>query len=119
MCRYLGIGVLAVHNMAEASDWSSADIKREAAYQALHWMDYAQTRHIGNNCDRYAETNPVLGRCPSGKKIAEYFLATSLLHWGISYALNKEGREGWQYGTVVIEALVVGNNARIGIKMDF
>lgn len=108
--------MLALHEPAEASDeWRTQDMVTEIIYQAFHVYDHWQTRKISSNCDEYEELNPLLGSCPSSRKVDQYFLATGLLHMGISYTLPHGWREGWQYVTIGFEAGVVYANVQIGL----
>lgn len=98
-----------------ADEWRTQDTVKEVIYQSFHAYDHWQTRKISNNCDKYEELNPILGHCPSSRKVDQYFLATGLLHMGVSYILPHGWREGWQYVTIGVEAGVVYANIQIGL----
>ena len=112
--------LLLLPMVAEARDsWTSEDTAREASYLILHTIDWGQTRHISNNCDRFREGNVFLGDCPSLKEVDQYFALTGLAHVGISYVLPREWRKAWQYITIGIETGAVGHNYKAGVSIDF
>jgi hypothetical protein len=102
-----------------ADAWTKADTYREAAYLALHVVDWGQTLTIADNPDKWHEHNPVLGTHPSRGEVNNYFILTGLLHPVVSYILPRPYREIWQYSTIVLQIGVTANNARIGIGMGF
>lgn len=99
--------------------WTKADTAREAAYLALHVVDWGQTLEIADNPGQYHEHNPVLGSHPSRGEVNRWFAITGLLHPVVSYALPDEVRPYWQYGTIGIEVICIGNNVSLGIGMGF
>jgi hypothetical protein len=99
--------------------WTKADSAREAAYLALHVADWGQTLDIADHPDKWHENNPALGSHPSRGEVNRYFAITGLLHPVISYALPDDWRPYWQYGTIGLEVICVGNNARMGIGFGF
>lgn len=117
--KHLLTATLALSTPAVAGDWSAEDTKWQAAYIALHVADWGQTRDIAAKRDRYFEQNPVLGKHPSVKRVDSYFLATSIAHTAISYALPPDLRRRWQQITVVVQAGVVAHNYGIGLNINF
>jgi len=111
--------LLLVACPAHADEWTKEDTYREAAYLALHVADWGQTLEVANHPDEYHETNPVLGSHPSRGRVNAYFIATGILHPVVSYVLPRPYRELWQYGTIGIEIICVGNNAAIGVGFGF
>jgi len=101
------------------SDWTRADSMREASYLALHVLDWGQTLDIADHPEKFYERNPILGEHPSRGEVNRYFAAGMVLHPVVSYLLPRPYREWWQYSTIGLEMVVVGNNARIGIGMGF
>lgn len=99
--------------------WTRADTAREAAYLALHVVDWGQTLEIADNPERWHERNPVLGSHPSRGEVNRWFLGTAVLHPVVSYLLPDDLRPYWQYGTIGLELYCVGNNAALGIGMGF
>ena len=104
---------------AFAGEWTKADTAREVAYLALHVADWGQTLEIADHPEKWHENNPVLGDHPSRGQVNAYFIATGLLHPVVSYLLPHPYRTWWQYSTIALEVVVVGNNARIGIGFGF
>ncbi len=103
--------------------WTKADTAREAAYLALHGVDWGQTLDIADHPEKWHERNPVLGSHPGRGEVNAYFIATGLLHPVVSYGLRKYAPDGWseawQYGTIGLELYCVGNNYSLGIGMGF
>ena len=64
MLKLIFAALLLVSFSSQADEWTESDIKYEAAYLALHTVDWGQTRNIAKNPSRYSEVNPVLGKHP-------------------------------------------------------
>lgn len=104
----------------DQSSWSSDDINRQLIYGFLHGADWAQTRTIAKNPDRFYETNPILGEHPSSGKVNNYFLSTLLAHTLIANSLNSEWRKIFQNAGIGVEAGFSGRNkVKFGIGMTF
>lgn len=100
--------------------WTKEDINRELAYYLLHGADWAQTRTIAKNPDRYYEINPILGEHPSTGRVNNYFAATGLGHALLANTLPPEWRKWLQYGSIGVEAAMAGRNKfKVGIGMTF
>lgn len=100
--------------------WTSNDTKWQIAYIVVHTIDWRQTINIvEREGEGYYETNPILGRSPSRRRVDTHFAVTALAHTAISYALPPDWRRRWQMVTIGIEAGYVGYNYSIGLKMDF
>ena len=97
--------------------WSKQDKIMEVAYLTLHTVDWMQTRHA--DWTEFYETNPILGDAPSKTKTDIYFLTTAILHPAVTHVLPETWRVWWQAITIGIEAGVVGNNFRIGMRLGF
>lgn len=105
-----------------ANDWSKQDTYRELAFTTLITIDYLQTRTIVQNPDKYFEYNPATNRHPRQRSMDIYMTSCAVLHPIISYLLPPKSnkwkwinRENWQYITIGIEVISIGNNFRIGI----
>ena len=112
--------ILLLPLSANAADLSSLQIKKEIAWQAINLVDYGQTQSISKECnlsDRF-EYNPVLGPCPSHAAVNKYFLASALLHYGITRYLD-DNRDIWQNATIIVSGSIVYHNFSIGVKVDF
>lgn len=106
-------------NIAQADEWTQADSKRQAVYLTLHLMDFAQTRHIAANPDKFYETNNYLGRHPSAGQVNRYFLSTAILQGSIAYALPATARKAFQYLSIGHDLGFVAHNFSIGISLRF
>ena len=91
----------------------------EAAWQAIHVLDWGQTLSIADNPDEYHELNPLIGRHPSRGKVNTYMLASALIHPLITYAIPTEYRWYWLGGTLTLSSACVINNKAIGLKLGF
>ena len=111
--------LLFVSTSAFADEWTSTDTKREAVYLTLHTLDWAQTRNIARNPDKWYEQNAVLGKHPSVSQVDRYFITTGVLQFAIAYYLPAEYRKAFQYVTIGIEGGAVAHNFSIGISARF
>lgn len=102
-----------------ADDWREADTTREAIYLTLLAVDWAQTRNIARNPDRWQEYNPFLGDHPSVGRVDGYFITSGLLHVGIASALPARYRDVYQALGIGFQAGVVGHNFSLGISAKF
>ena len=102
-----------------ADEWTTADTKREAVYLTLHTLDWAQTREIARNPDKWHEQNAILGKHPSVSQVDRYFIATGALQFAVAYYLPAEYRKAFQYITTGIEIGAVTHNLSIGIGVRF
>lgn len=100
--------------------WTKADTAREAAYLALHGVDWGQTLYIADHPGEYHERNRLMfSEHPSRGEVNLKFAVGAVLHPLVSYLLPDEYRPWWQYGTIGLEAACVGNNISLGIGMGF
>ena len=113
------IFLLLVSSSAFADEWTSADTKREAVYLTLHTLDWAQTRNIARNPNKWTESNVILGKHPSVPQVDRYFIATGALHLAVAYYLPAEYRKAFQYITIGMEGGMVAHNFSIGLKAEF
>jgi hypothetical protein len=102
-----------------ADDWSTIDKQREVTYIAFHIMDWAQTRTIARNPNKWHETNSILGKHPSVDKVDAYFAVMALAHIAISNALPTEYRSTWQYISIGVEAGYVVHNLSLNVDIKF
>lgn len=111
------IGLLSPKAIA----WDWDDTAMESLYMAAHIADWGQTRDIAQQCGEgsYAETNPIIGRCPSIVRVNAYFFTTALLHAGLAKMLPKKYRRMFQVGTLGMQIGYISNNASIGLKVNF
>jgi hypothetical protein len=99
--------------------WSGLDYIRQAAITALFIVDWAQTRYIGTHCDQYQEAGVVLstvaGSCPNLKKLAVYYPIVMAGHAFVASRMERENRDIFQTGTIVVQTAVVMHNRNIGV----
>ena len=86
------------------------------AYNIVSAVDMLQTREIQSN-PRYTEMNPLIG--DTDGEIVGYFVAKSVLHYGITRIIPEKYRTGWLTISIVPSIVAVGNNHRIGVDMKF
>ena len=107
--------------------WTPQEIAKEAAWGAIHTIDWRQTRTIAKNPALYTENNPALGSHPSTSKVDFYMIGTGILHPVVTHLLpRKHYLFGWKWNpravfqnvTLIGSGACVLNNFAIGIKMD-
>ena len=86
------------------------------AYNVVSAVDMLQTREIQSNPE-YTEMNPLIG--DTDGEIAGYFVAKSVLHYGITRIIPEKYRTGWLTISIVPSIVAVGNNHSIGVDMKF
>lgn len=99
--------------------WSKADTYRQSGVALMLTVDWAQTRKIAQNPDKYSEMNPVLGSHPSTGEVDAYFLTCAVAHTTVAMALPPKYREWWQYVFIGVQAVAVANNVSIGLGVGF
>ena len=102
-----------------ADEWTTADTEREAAYLIVDAVDWAQTRDISRNPNKYYETNAILGKHPSIGSVNSYFIGMMLVHIGIVTIIPSSYRSTFQFTSIAYEASYVVGNYRIGINAKF
>ena len=109
--------VLSCLGCIHTDPWTKTDKILEASYLTLHCVDWLQTRSA--DWTEFRETNPMLGVAPSKTRTDVYFFLTGILHPTITHILPQEYRKYWQALTIGMEALVVGHNFSIGMRVGF
>lgn len=111
--------VVAGTTQARADEWTPEQRYMGAALAAVAAVDWAQTRYIADSGGRFYETNPIIGKYPSMRRVDTYFAASMLLGAVVLDALPTEYRDTALKAGLVLEVLVVSNNARIGVGVKF
>lgn len=119
MLRVILVVMALAASTAHADEWRTEDTQRETAYMVLHAMDWAQTRNIARNPDRYFEYNSIIGRHPSVGRVDAYMATSALLHIGVTRVLPAEYRAAWQYITIGVKAGLVQHNFSVGLSAKF
>ena len=104
---------------ATAGEWTEDQKRMGAALAAVSVVDWAQTRYIADSGGKFYETNPLIGKYPSMRRVDTYFAASLLLGAIVLDALPTEYRDTALKAGLVLEVLVVSNNARIGVGVKF
>lgn len=101
-----------------------AHLLGQSAFLLLLAADASQTRQIASFCTGRTgctlhEANPLLGPAPSPARIRNYFLAAAVAHTLVTLALAPSGRSAWLAGSLALEAVVVGRNKSLGLRVKF
>lgn len=110
--------LLSCPTLYATDKWTKQDIELEAVVIALQIIDWGQTRGIANDPE-FEEGNPFLGSNPTSGEINLFFIATTILHVGITYILPQKYRKGWQSAFIVVSSAVVIRNNSIGVRIEF
>jgi len=103
---------------AHAHDWTAEEKGWAAAWLATRAVDWAQTRHIARNPERFHELNPFIGRHPSLGEVNRSFLMTTGLGLLMAHYLPQY-RKGMLQAWVAVSVGMTARNAAIGIRMEF
>lgn len=112
----LALALLALP--AQAREWTGEEIGWGAAAAAVRLADWAQTRNIVRNPDRFREVNPLIGEHPSFGRVDGAFIIGSALLFGAAHYWPQYRKQILQW-YVVVGAGVVARNASIGVRMTF
>lgn len=100
-------------------DWRRVDSVLLVSAETLLVADWGQTHHVARHPDEHLENNPVLGSHPSSGDVDRYF-AVATLGTAIAAALLPPKPRRWFLGgVVVLEAVVVARNYRLGIRFEY
>ncbi len=114
---------------AHAAAWSPPEVAEESLFQAIHLVDLGQTLdiHRHSNLEELGFTHGgcawAIGHYPSESRIYAYMGAEAALHFAIADLLVHHGRpwmvHAFEGATISVNALVVENNARLGLTVRF
>jgi hypothetical protein len=110
--------VLMLPLLAYGDEWTEKDTIRQSVFTIVDLMDWKQTQDIARHPNLH-ETNPLLGSHPTNAKINEMLFFTYGVQIGIAYILPENYRAVWQYSSIAWEAIIVGKNRQIGLKVGF
>ncbi len=100
-------------------EWTSTDTALQVVGSSLALVEWAQTRVIADNPDRYHEHyNPLLGEHPDRSRVDAYFAASMVGHYLVARSLPHPWRTAWQSLQIGVCASMVGINYRIGIRVE-
>ena len=115
--------ILLIATQAKAADhWSKADIQREVACIALNVADGVTTSKILDDNNRAFEAGPahlLFGDRPSQAELAGVVVISSAIHAVVTHYIPSRYRQYWQYSWIGIKAMVIGNNLKVGIGIQF
>ena len=121
--RGLGmLGPLLVSGCATFRELPPETRAAEAAWQAMHGIDTAQTLSIARDPDCYAENmiDPLIGRHPPQGMVLAWGVGAAALHLAVTNILNTYTRQTvvhiWQGITIVSTAAIISHNFSIGIR---
>ena len=112
----LALALLALP--AHAHDWTDSEKRWAAAWIATRAVDWAQTRHVARNPDRFREINPFFGRHPSLGEVNRNFVLTTAAGLLAAHYLPQYRKTMLQVWFAVGVG-VTARNAAIGIRMEF
>lgn len=114
------LALLLVSSSAFADEWTDADTKREVVFLGLRTFTYLQTYTTAKDGWKNGlhEQNKLLGKYPHQDRVTAYFAVHSLVHFGVSYLLPADWRQGFQYITIgEVGSSAIGNHAN-GIRLN-
>ena len=114
---------------ARAGAWSPPEIAEESLFQAIHLIDLGQTLDIHRH-DNIQEMGISQGGCawaighyPSEPRIYAYMGAEAVMHFLVTDLLVHYGRpwmvHTFEAATISVNALVIDDNARLGLTVKF
>lgn len=117
----LALSLLAATSANAADDWTATDKVMLGTAVAAISYDWAQTRTIARQPDRFHEAGNkfFLGSHPSVGRVNTYFVGYIAVTVGIAYVLPSEYRKLYLGGVILYETALVIHNNGIGIKASF
>lgn len=116
------LALLALPTRAAALDWKwdRVDVGMEVGWQALHLVDWGQTRDIAARHQYYEKESAwAVGRHPSTNSVNQYMLASAVVHLTVSAALPSSWRKVWNVITILDTGKCVVGNYQIGLQVRF
>lgn len=104
--------------------WSRDDLVRQGLYLGLLGTDWAQTRTVAKNPDRYREANNLIthftGEHPSAGQVNNIVAATAVAQTLLADQLSPEWRKVLQRLSIGAETYAAGRNRfKVGVGMTF
>lgn len=122
MKRLLAIIVLALAPclpVRAQEEWTGTQQALAATALVLVAADWAQTRYIARNPDRFRELNPLLPEHPTVAQVNRHFALSIAAGAVLAHFLPSEWRTVFLGSVVVAEASIVGRNFKLGIKASW
>ncbi len=112
--------LLPALSSAGIGDWTEEQRKWYAASTVVTLADWATTRDMTRRYhEGYYETNPIMGRYPSARRVDQHFLTVLVAHYLIADNLSSRNRTVYLQVFTVGQAAVVSNNLNIGLRIRF
>ncbi len=103
---------------AQPREWTTEEKTWAAAWLAVRAADWAQTREIARNPDRYWEVNPLIGRHPTLGQVNRFFVVSTALGLAAGHYLPEYRKSMYQFW-FAIEGAAVLHNLRVGVNIRF
>jgi hypothetical protein len=118
------VAIVFFPKQGRADEWRTEDTVREVLCQTLILIDEQQTENIARNPDKYREVGiakQFIGEHPSVDQVRVYFLASAIVHAGVSYMLPHGWRDAYQYVMFAYRYDAVSKNVQVmgGLKVPF
>jgi hypothetical protein len=114
---------------AGAAAWNAPEIAEESLFQAIHLIDLGQTLdiHRHSNLEEMGLAHGgcawAIGHYPSESRIYAYMATEAALHFAVADLLVHYGRpwmvHAFEAATISINAVVIDDNARLGLTVRF
>ena len=110
-------------DLSFGAPWTREDTGRQAFISGLYLYDYAQTRYVGQHCDQWKETGPIVagfaGECPNLKRLALWNAILIPGHAWLMTRLDRDMRTIFQRTFIVVEGANVYRNSKIGVGVSW
>ena len=122
----LSIAILSGCTMSK--NWTKQERNLEYAWVAMHLVDWATTRDVAANQDKFEEYNPVLGKHPTMGEVDTYMGASIIAHTLITNMMPRKyvfgnrilyPRKYWQHITIGVKGGTIANNLSVGCRVRF
>lgn len=102
----------------DAREWTTEEKWTAAAAASLRIVDWAQTRHIAKNPDKWRELNPMMPDHPTLGQVNRHFIRGLALTGFVAHFLP-DHRLTILRTVAVFQLGVTARNAHLGIRMEF
>lgn len=113
------IALLFTARSAHALDpWTKTDTAMQVTVSSIIVIDWLQTRSSVKT-GGFHELNPVLGAHPDIPRVNAIIGSSLAATWIVAPLLPKPYRRIFQATILIAEMIAVGNNHRVGIRIEF
>lgn len=107
-------------NVNAKDPWTKEQRIKQGVVIALSLTDMFQTlEYRDTNYVRHEEGNPLLGNRPKDSTVISYFAGCILAHVMISDLLPDKFRNYWLNASISFEAVIVGRNHALGVRIKW